>query len=539
MSATNRMRTRLLLLPTLSLAGATLLLLPSSSSQAFSKIGESLSDAQRDVRVFDNFADATANDNTVPPAQFPGWSGVELAVWKAVVEWGSRAHGSGAGDPQNGNLLGNGGANFDAFWAGAASAIGNTNQNIVSAIASCNGNTLAYTELPLSDGWRIRYCDNVTFDDGPGTIGNRYDVQGIMTHEYGHALGLGHSSTSGATMYPTGAPGQTSLRSIEPDDVAGVQCVYGVASLTKPTIVATAPSGGTLVIHGTNFDLAANEVWFTTAAATAASVDPLVRVQHVPSNGTQLSVLIPPEAGPGDVLVKRPGNGGATLSNAFPTDLQNAFGTPPVPRPDLLAVTPSTLECLLPGTARSVTLSGVDLDLVSVVLVDGVALPAGRWGRVDARTLELDMPQVADLGPHTIGVSDGVTNDELEVTIVAPPAPRYELGSGDALNAVDRDKGLRLRLAGPVGSPLRVLASRSDLPSSNAWITLALGNNFKDVSAGGTYVVPAAGWLELLVPSTALPTVPLGGQIFFSQVYEAALPAPFEVSALQSMTLWP
>ncbi|MEQ1894141.1 MAG: matrixin family metalloprotease, partial [Planctomycetota bacterium] len=375
--------------------------------------------------------------------------------------------------------------------------------------------------------------------DGPGTIGNRYDVQGIMTHEYGHALGLGHSTTSGATLFPTGSPGQTSLRSIEPDDVAGVQCVYGVASVTKPTIVATVPSGATLTIHGTNFDAAANEVWFTSAAATTASVDPLVRVGGVPSSGSVLTVAIPADAGPGDVLVKRPGSGGATLSNAFPTDLVNAFGAPPVPHPDLVSVTPDTIECLIPGTARTITLTGTNLDLVSELQLDGLALPAGRWAHLDATTIVLDMPQVATLGLHTLHVSDGSMNDQLDVTIVAPGGPRYELGTGDALGAVDRDAGLRLRLAGPVGSSVRVLASLSDIPSTNAWISLAIGNGFKDLHKGGAWVVPAAGWVEVVVPSAALPVVPPGGLVFFSQAYAPVLPTPFATSAPQSILLVP
>jgi len=530
---------RTIVLPSAALGGALLMLLPARPAGAFSKIGESLSEAQRDVRVFDNFADATANDNGAPPAQFPGWSGVELAVWKAVVEWGSRLHGSGAGDPQGGNVLGNGGANFDAFWAGAATATGNTNQNIVSAIASCNGNTLAYTELPLADGWRIRYCDNQTFDDGPGTIGNRYDIQGIMVHEYGHALGLGHSSVSGATMFPTGSPGQTSLRSIEADDVAGVQCVYGLASLTKPTIVATVPNGASLTIHGTHFDATNNEVWFTPAAPTSASVDPIVRVSGVPSTGSELTVTIPAAAGPGDVLVKRPGSGGATLSNAFPTDLVTTFGVPPVAHPSLQTVTPDTLECLIPGTARTVTLGGAHLDLVTSVLVDGLPLAPARWGALDATTLTLDMPQVADLGEHTLSVSDGSTTSDLIVTVVAPAGPRLELGTGDPLNVVDRDAGLRLRIAGPVGMPVRVLGSRSDLPSVNSWIALELGNAFKDLLPGGTWLVPAAGWLEVVLPASALPVVPLPGQVFFSEAFALEFPAPFATSELQSMWLVP
>src|SRR5262249_11356980 len=180
----NTMNTRNLLLPALGLGASVLLFAPLRSTQAFSKIGGSLGETQRDVRVFDNFADATADDNTVPASQFPGYTGLELAVWKAVTEWGSMLHGDGTGDPVGGNTLGSGGANFDAFWAGNTSGIGTMNGNIVSAISSCAGSTLAFTETPISDGWRIRVCDNFTWDDGPGNIAGRFDIQGVICHEY-------------------------------------------------------------------------------------------------------------------------------------------------------------------------------------------------------------------------------------------------------------------------------------------------------------------------------------------------------------------
>ncbi len=231
------MQAKLFVLPTLCLGGAALLLTPARSTRAFSKLGHSLDEDQRDVRLFNNFADMTANDNTTPTANFPGFDGAELAIWKAIVEWGSGLHGDGTGDPTQA-VLGSGGANFDAFWSGNASGIGLSNHNIVSTIGSCGG-SLAFTEIPvLSDGWRMRFCDNWIWDDGPGAISD-WDIQSTAAHEYGHALGLGHSSVGSATMFPTGGQGETLARSIDLDDIAGIQCIYGVQSTSKPLITAT------------------------------------------------------------------------------------------------------------------------------------------------------------------------------------------------------------------------------------------------------------------------------------------------------------
>lgn len=352
-----------LILPSLCLGGAALLVLPARESEAFSKIGGSLGTTQRDFRVFNNFADSASNNNTTSPSQFPGWDGAELAIWKGVIEWSSLLHGDGTGDPQGGNLLGGAGANFDPFWAGSATAIGNSDQNIASTVSSCSSGVIAYMEGPISDGWRIRFCDSsFNFDDGPGSVGGLIDIQGIMTHEYGHALGLGHSTVSGTTMFASYSGG-TGARSIATDDVNGILCIYGAASATKPTIVATVPSGGQMTIYGTNFSGTGNEVWFTNNTATIPSTDPLVKVTGVTSNGTAITVTIPASAGPGDVIVKKSGSGNATLSNAFPTDLVNTFGTPPFPSPNITGVSPSTIDALIPGTAQTITITGTDLDL--------------------------------------------------------------------------------------------------------------------------------------------------------------------------------
>jgi hypothetical protein len=54
-----------------------------------------------------------------------------------------------------------------------------------------------------------------------------YDIDGIMTHETGHIIGLGHSSVAGATMYPSVAACDFSPRTLATDDIDGRKDLYG------------------------------------------------------------------------------------------------------------------------------------------------------------------------------------------------------------------------------------------------------------------------------------------------------------------------
>jgi hypothetical protein len=53
-----------------------------------------------------------------------------------------------------------------------------------------------------------------------------YDVDGIMAHEVGHVIGIGHSNVAGATMYPSVSACNTGNRTLAADDIAARDDLY-------------------------------------------------------------------------------------------------------------------------------------------------------------------------------------------------------------------------------------------------------------------------------------------------------------------------
>ncbi|MEM9382822.1 MAG: matrixin family metalloprotease [Planctomycetota bacterium] len=318
---------------------ATALLLAPAETRAFDVYGDTLDLTQRDFRIWNGFTGPFSNTNQTPDPDFPGSLGAELAIRKAVAEWGSRPHGSGTTDPLQPDELGSGRSNFDAFYAGSALVQGGRNMNIVSVLPQAAG-AFALTDLPIGDGWRIRFFEGGrSWNDDPlGELmgPNPVDIQGIMTHEYGHALGLDHSQVVGATMRNAVVNRGLDLRSIEQDDRDGVQFLYGAVDPSKPEVTGyELLPGGVVRLLGARFHASDNEVWFTPADPLAPGDGTPIRLTGIPavpgSGGTALEVTVPAGTGDGSVAVVVPGGTDVSLSNVFPLDLAREPWTPPAP----------------------------------------------------------------------------------------------------------------------------------------------------------------------------------------------------------------
>jgi len=111
--------------------------------------------------------------------------------------------------------------------------------NLVVFRNQANGSAIATTYSWFS-GSTIVDADVVFWNGGftffTGTTGCLlgFYIEDIATHEFGHALGMAHSTDPTATMYPSTPYCNSRQRILSPDDIAGVRALY-------PPIVTTAP----------------------------------------------------------------------------------------------------------------------------------------------------------------------------------------------------------------------------------------------------------------------------------------------------------
>lgn len=105
--------------------------------------------------------------------------------------------------------------------------------NFSDPVHACTGSCLAATFTGYYTGSTITDADIVTNTKNklaslsePDGCSSEYYIEGIMVHEVGHVLGLGHSNVTGATMYPSVSACNNGPASIEADDKAAINDLY-------------------------------------------------------------------------------------------------------------------------------------------------------------------------------------------------------------------------------------------------------------------------------------------------------------------------
>lgn len=509
----------------LALGVAALLVTP-PESHGFSLLGHSLGQGQRDFRIYNNFDNTAANNNTTPEGNFPGALGAVLALWKSCVEWGSRSHGNGASEDTTQFNIGDGNANFDPSYQGENDSNGGNTGNTFAMILTDSPGVFAF-QSGGGSGWRIRFYQNHIWADGPGAIGgNQSDLQGIGCHEYGHALGLGHSQFGGVTMQNGGTGNDTSLRSIEPDDIAGLQAIYGVKSPSKPEITALAWDEGanTLTITGVNFLADGNEVWFT-QAGIGGNGTPIKAIDVATTGGLgEEIVLTPPAAAAqGDVLV-RTDSGGAGLSNAYPWLTDDV----PIPGPPIIVdVTPSATQAIWPFENELVTLEGNEFDDVVTLTVDGIDVP--DFDIVDDNTIEFAMPLLDELGSADIEVTSFLGSGTSQILVTAPTSPVLRLNDGESPSNMGSFFPTVIRVGGKPENAAFLWVSLSNVPTPvPGFFDLDIGNFAQNLFYLGSLTIGAKGWTETQFQFG--PGLPVATPIYWQSVeYDVvsqALPAP-------------
>jgi Matrixin len=97
----------------------------------------------------------------------------------------------------------------------------------------CSGSCLAATLTGYYSGNVIYDADVYTntkykfYSSGEADgCSAEFDIEGIMVHEVGHVIGIGHTNVAGATMYPSVSSCNANNRSLEADDIAAKNDLY-------------------------------------------------------------------------------------------------------------------------------------------------------------------------------------------------------------------------------------------------------------------------------------------------------------------------
>ena len=233
-----------------------LLAVPETQVLAYNLTGKSWTGPTAAYRVNPNFADAAAGSA----------SDQMLALRSGADEW---------------KISGQGNFTFSYGGTTAVNTVALDGINAVYYAGGDGGGALAVCWYWFSGSNMTAF--DIEFYDRDGTFDfvwsvnptpGQFDIEGVACHEFGHALGMDHSGVPGATMYPSVSAGDTALRSLHADDMAGYQSIYGSGSPATPEVTGVTPDTGwidggyNVTIEGSWFPAAGVSVAFDGVAAS-------------------------------------------------------------------------------------------------------------------------------------------------------------------------------------------------------------------------------------------------------------------------------
>ncbi|HEX2163166.1 MAG TPA: matrixin family metalloprotease [Thermoanaerobaculia bacterium] len=201
-------------------------------------------------------------------------NGGEVATRNAIVS-SSAWNGAGAGTVVNATV-----GSVSGFSLGDGVPM----LNFQDPQGACGGNCLAATFTGFfsnrGDGTvRINDADIVTNtshswtsqgeDPGGSGCSSEFYVEGVMVHEVGHGLGLGHTNVSGATMFPSVSACNNSPASTAADDNNAIVALYGGGGGGGGGAPCTSCTQFTGFLSGANdFEYEPNGTWYQTGSGT-------------------------------------------------------------------------------------------------------------------------------------------------------------------------------------------------------------------------------------------------------------------------------
>jgi hypothetical protein len=184
-------------------------------------------------------------------------------------------------------------ANVRLYYAGrtTGTSLGNNGVNEVFFRNESNGSQAAAAYYWYNSSQQIVDADIVIWDGGfkfftgqSGCTNGQY-LEDVATHEFGHFLGLRHSTDIAATMYATfsGSCGQ-SWRTLAPDDRAGIEALYPPVAPPPAAPASLAGSAVTGKINLVWLDKASNEDGIAIERSTNGGA--FTALKQLPANAT-------------------------------------------------------------------------------------------------------------------------------------------------------------------------------------------------------------------------------------------------------------